>query len=85
MGAVLCCGAQDALATVLTLVAEPLGAHPRMSTEQGKTVSLVLVLLRNLLLIQDQAAAPRGRAAGQHRTQLHVGVGVGGPMANHAI
>ncbi len=59
---------------VLGLVAEPLAAHPRMSTEQQGAVQLVLCLLRNLLAAPDEQPSPT-LAAGSGRTRLQVGFG----------
>lgn len=59
---------------VLGLVAEPLAAHPRMSTEQQGAVQLVLCLLRNLLAAPDEQPSAT-LAAGSGRTRLQVGGG----------
>ena len=49
--------AQDALAVVTALVAEPLARHPRMSQQDAMLVQLVITFLRNLLAIPDQDTA----------------------------
>lgn len=46
--------AQDALAVVTALVAEPLARHPRMSQQDTLLVQLVITFFRNLLAIPDQ-------------------------------
>ena len=49
--------AQDALAVVTALVAEPLARHPRMTQQDTLLVQLVITFLRNLLAIPDQYAS----------------------------
>ena len=48
--------AQDAMAVVVGLVAEPLGRHPRMNAADESIVQLVITFIRNLLQIPDRAA-----------------------------
>ncbi|KAK9804992.1 hypothetical protein WJX73_009460 [Symbiochloris irregularis] len=60
--------AQDALAVVTALVAEPLARHPRMTQQDALLVQLVITFLRNLLTIPDQDTSAGSR--GDHRTRL---------------
>ena len=49
--------AQDALAVVAALVAEPLGKLPRaLSRQEELLLQLVITFLRNLLAVPDRAA-----------------------------
>lgn len=53
--------AEDALAVVTALVADPLARHPRMTQQDALLVQLVITFMRNLLAIPDQLAS-----AGEH-------------------
>ncbi|KAL4422339.1 hypothetical protein ABPG75_008536 [Micractinium tetrahymenae] len=50
--------AQDALAAVVGMLAEPLARHPRMDERDAALVQLVMAFLRNLVAIPDGPAAP---------------------------
>ncbi|GAB4821374.1 hypothetical protein N2152v2_008420 [Parachlorella kessleri] len=59
--------AQDALAVVVGLLAEPLSRHPRMRPEDAVMVQLVITFLRNLVALPTAppAAAGGGSSAAQ--------------------
>lgn len=59
----------DAIASIVSLVAAPLGRHPRMSEDDQLVVQLVLTFIRNLLAVPDPAPG-RSAARGDIRERL---------------
>ena len=58
----------ECLGIIVSVVTEPLSAHPDMGEEDAQTVQLVLTLFRNLLRITD--AVPTAASGSHHRTRM---------------
>ncbi|GAX82511.1 hypothetical protein CEUSTIGMA_g9938.t1 [Chlamydomonas eustigma] len=54
----------EVVAVIVSLVAEPLAKHPRMSQQDSATVQLVVTFFRNLLQIPDDIQHHPGNGAG---------------------
>eukprot|EP00887_Chlorella_sp_A99_P001979 scaffold18.g1979.t1 len=64
--------AQDALAAVVGMLAEPLSRHPRMTDQDAALVQLVIAFLRNLVAVPE--AAPGDPAAEQAAARTKAGL-----------
>ena len=58
----------ECLGIIVSVVMEPLSAHPDMGEEDAQTVQLVLTLFRNLLRITDAVAT--AASGSHHKTRM---------------